>query len=412
MARRDHPLGVIRSGQFRLYWMAGFVTFTAFAMQTLTRGWMMERLTSSPFLVAMVVAGMMLPMLFLSLFGGVLADRLDRRKVIVAADISTFAGFAVVTLLALMDVLAPWHLIAISFWNGIGFALAMPARQTIVGGLVHREQLRTAVGLSMTTYSTSQIVGASIAGFLIAKAGPDWALGVSAAMMLPAIVAYSILHRPRRVSAATRREPMMTTLKSGLAFTFDSTALRTMMVGALIVTFTIGPVQALMPIFAAKVLNVGPAALGNLVLAAGFGSLVGSLGIVTLAGGFDQRKVAIATGVIAALTLTAFAASSWFPLSIVLITLTSMAMTAFMVNNMTGVQMLVPDGMRGRVLSLRFLVIGMQPVGGMAVGALAEVYGAQVAVAGFAIAGAVLLVSVHVLRTLQERREATAAVGG
>ena len=385
--------------------MAGFVSFTAFAMQTLTRGWLMERMTSSPFLVAMVVAGMMLPMLFLSLFGGVLADRLDRRKVIVAADVSTFAGFAVVTLLALMDVLAPWHLIAISFWNGAGFALAMPARQTIVGGLVHREQLRTAVGLSMTTYSTSQIVGASVAGFLIASSGPEWALSVSTAMLLPAIFAYSILHRPRRVSSANPREPMMTTLKSGLAFSFASPALRTMMVGALIVTFTIGPVQALMPIFAAKVLNVGPAALGNLVLAAGCGSLAGSLGIVTLGGRYDQRKVAIATGVIAALTLTAFAASSWYPASIVLITLTSMSMTAFMVNNMTGVQMLVPDGMRGRVLSLRFLVIGMQPVGGMVVGGLAEVYGAQVAVAAFALAGASLLIGVHVLRTLHERRE-------
>ena len=103
--RRDHPLGVIRSGQFRMYWTAGFLTFTAFSMQMLTRGWLMEQLTGSPFLVALVVAGMMLPMLFLSLFGGVLADRLDRRKIIVAADISTFAGFVVVTLLAVFDVL-------------------------------------------------------------------------------------------------------------------------------------------------------------------------------------------------------------------------------------------------------------------------------------------------------------------
>ena len=403
--RRDHPLGVIRSGQFRMYWTAGFLTFTAFSMQMLTRGWLMEQLTGSPFLVALVVAGMMLPMLFLSLFGGVLADRLDRRKIIVASDISTFAGFVVVTLLAVFDVLAPWHLIAISFWNGAGFALAMPARQTLVGGLVHREQLRTAVGLSMTTYSTAQIVGASAAGFLIAKSGPDWALGVSAAMILPAIFAYSALHRPRGMSSTNRREPMLTTLKSGLAFTFASPALRTMMVGALIVMFTIGPFQALMPIFAAKVLDVGPAALGNLVLAAGCGSLAGSLGIVTLGGRFDQRKIAIASGVIAALTLTAFAASSWFPISIVLITLTSMAMTAFMVNNMTGVQMEVPDSVRGRVLSLRFLVIGMQPVGGLLVGALAEVYGAQVAVAVFALAGAGMLLGVHLLRTLHERRE-------
>ena len=167
-----------------------------------------------------------------------------------------------------------------------------------------------------------------------------------------------------------------------------------------------------MPIFAAKVLDVGPAALGNLVLAAGCGSLVGSLAVVAFGPRFDQRKIAIASGVIAALTLTAFAASSWFPVSVVLITLTSMAMTAFMVNNMTGVQMEVPDSMRGRVLSLRFLVIGMQPVGGLLVGALAEVYGAQVAVAAFALAGAGMLLGLHLLRTLHERRESAEPASG
>ena len=317
-----------------MYWLAGFLAFTAYSMQMLTRGWLMEQLTGSPFLVALVPAGMILPMLFLSLFGGVLADRLDMRKVVVASDISTFAGYVAVTLLAVFEVLAPWQLIAISIWNGVGLALAMPARQVLINGLVRRDQLRTAVGLSITTYSAAQIVGAPLAGVLIAGAGPEWALGASAFMMLPAILLYSGIHRPRRGPATDRRLSLTTTLKIGLTFTFASPALRTMMIGALIVTFAMGPFEALMPIFAADVLNVGPAALGNLVLAAGVGSLAGSLGVVTFGPGFDQRKIAIASGLITALTVTGFAASSWFPVSIVLAALAAMAMTAFMVNKL------------------------------------------------------------------------------
>ena len=395
-----------------MYWLAGFLAFTAYSMQMLTRGWLMEQLTGSPFLVALVPAGMMLPMLFLSLFGGVLADRLDIRKVVVASDISTFAGYVVVTLLAVFEVLAPWQLIAISIWNGVGLALAMPSRQVLINGLVRRDQLRTAVGLSITTYSAAQIVGAPLAGVLIAGTGPEWALGASALMMLPAILLYSGIRRPRREPVADRRLSLTTTLKIGLTFTFASPALRTMMIGALIVTFAMGPFEALMPIFAADVLNVGPAALGNLVLAAGVGSLAGSLGVVTFGPGFDQRKIAIASGLITALTVTGFAASSWFPVSVVLAALAAMAMTAFMVNNLTGIHVEAPDAVRGRVLSVRFLVVGSQPVGGLLVGGLAEIYGAQIAVAALALAGAGLLLGVHLLRAHAEKGDSAEPTGG
>ena len=395
-----------------MYWLAGFLAFTAYSMQMLTRGWLMEQLTGSPFLVALVPASMMLPMLFLSLFGGVLADRLDMRKVVVASDISTFAGYVAVTLLAVFEVLAPWQLIAISIWNGVGLALAMPSRQVLINGLVRRDQLRTAVGLSITTYSAAQIVGAPLAGILIAGTGPEWALGASAFMMLPAIFLYSGIHRPRRGPATDSRLSLTTTLKIGLTFTFASPALRTMMIGALIVTFAMGPFEALMPIFAADVLNVGPAALGNLVLAAGVGSLAGSLGVVTFGPGFDQRKIAIASGLITALTVTGFAASSWFPVSVVLAALAAMAMTAFMVNNLTGIHVEAPDAVRGRVLSVRFLVVGSQPVGGLLVGGLAEIYGAQIAVAALALAGAGLLLGVHLLRAHAERGDSAEPMGG
>ncbi len=369
----------------------------------LTRGWLVEDMTGSPFLVSMVMAAMMLPMLFLSLFGGVLADRFARHKVVAVGDFSTLAGFAVLFLLVMLDMLNAWQVIAVSFWNGIGFALSMPARQTLAGGLVHREQLRTAVGLSMTTYSTSQIVGASVAGIMIAQLGAEWTLGISTLLLVPAILAYGTLRPHRHGASVDRKTSAIANLKSGVKFTFASPALRTMMIGALIVTITIGPFQALMPVFAAEVLKVGPAALGNLVLAAGCGSLTGSLVVIAFGTRFGQRKTAIFSGVIAALALAGFASSSLYLASVALVAVTSMAMTAFMVNNMTGVQMESPDEVRGRVLSLRFLLIGFQPIGAVGLGALSEVYGAQVAVASFALAGAVMLLAAHVLRHASER---------
>ena len=191
--RRGHPLGVLRNSQYRRYWVAGFASFTGFNMQMLIRGWMMYDLTQSPLLVTMVTAAMMMPMLFLSLIGGALADRFDRKKITMISDVIMLSSFAVLFGVSAAGIMAPWHIIAVSVVNGIAFSLAVSSRQALISGLVHREQMRTAVGLSATTYNSAQIIGPAIGGAMLPLLGSTWALGVSTVVVIPAIFLYTTL---------------------------------------------------------------------------------------------------------------------------------------------------------------------------------------------------------------------------
>jgi MFS family permease len=358
-------------------------------MQMLIRGWMMYDLTQSPLMVTMVTAAMMLPMLFLSLIGGALADRVDRKLITIASDITLLGSFIALFAISVAGVMAPWHIITISVINGIAFSLAVSARQAMVSGLVHREQMRTAVGLSATTYNSAQIIGPAIAGVMIPLLGVTWALAVSAIVVVPAPFLYSSLKPAKHRSVNSATGSVIENVKAGLAYTFQSSSLRFLMLGAMVMILTVGPFQSLMPVFAEDILKVGAGGLGVLMLAAGIGALIGSIGVVIIGESVGHQKLEFIFGVLGALTLVAFALSPWYALSIILVAITAFATTSFMVVNMTVIQVSTPDYIRGRVVSIRFLVIGLMPFGALSMGAGAESFGAPTAVAIVAGIGAV-----------------------
>ncbi|MDG0867814.1 MFS transporter [Candidatus Lucifugimonas marina] len=387
--RRGHPLGVLRNSQYRRYWAAGFATFTGFNMQMLIRGWMMYELTQSPFMVTMVTAAMMMPMLFLSLVGGALADRVDRKMITMASDVTLLASFIALFGISAAGIMAPWHIIAISVVNGIAFSMAVSARQALISGLVHREQMRTAVGLSATTYNSAQIIGPAIGGVMLPIVGATWALAVSAIVVVPAIVLYSSLKPVHHASANDAQGSIVENVKAGLAYAFQNSTLRFLMLGAMVMILTVGPFQSLMPVFAEDVLHVGAGGLGVLMLAAGVGALVGSISVVAIGESVGHQKLELIFGLLGAAALAGFALSPWYALSIPLVTVTAFATTGFMVVNMTVVQISTPDYIRGRVVSVRFLVIGLMPFGALSMGGAAESLGAPTAVAIIAVIGAI-----------------------
>ena len=371
----------------------------------LIRGWMMYELTESPLMVAMVPATMMMPMLLLSLFGGVLADRLDRKMITLAADGTLLASFLALFAISAAGIIAPWHIIALSVINGITFSLAVSARQSLVSGLVHREQMRTAVGLSATTYNSAQIVGPAIAGIMLSIIGTTWTLGVSAILVIPALVLYSSLNPIHHTSVNDASGSITDNIKAGLSYVFEHSTLRFLMLGAIVMILTVGPFQSLMPVFAEEVLNVGAGGLGVLMLAAGVGSLAGSLTVVAIGEKVSHQKLELAFGLLASVTLIGFALSSWYPLSISLVTITAFAATSYMVVNMTVVQVYCPDYIRGRVVSIRFLVIGLMPFGALSMGAAAEALNAPIAVALIAVIGAVGFAAVQLVSRIFTKAE-------
>lgn len=331
---------------------------------------------------------MMMPMLFLSLVGGALADRFDRKKITMISDVIMLSSFAVLLGVSAAGIMAPWHIIAVSVVNGIAFSLAVSSRQALISGLVHREQMRTAVGLSATTYNSAQIIGPAIGGAMLPLLGSTWALGVSTVVVLPAIFLYTTLKPTKHSSVNDAKGSILENVKAGLAYSLQNSTLRFLMLGAMVMILTVGPFQSLMPVFAEDVLGVGAAGLGVLMLAAGFGALFGSISVVMIGESIAHQKLELSFGLLAAAALTAFALSPFFALSILLVMITAFATTGFMVVNMTVVQIMTPDYMRGRVVSVRFLVIGLMPFGALSMGGAAESMGAPMAVAIIAGVGA------------------------
>lgn len=366
-------------------------------MQMLIRGWMMYDLTSSPLMVTMVTAAMMMPMLFLSLVGGALADRVDRKMITLVSDVTLLASFIALFAISAAGAMAPWHIIAISVINGIAFSMAISARQALISGLVHREQLRTAIGLSATTYNTAQIIGPAIGGAILPFLGPTWALGVSALVVLPALFLYASLKPVHHPNSLHAQGSIIENIRAGLSYAYSNSTLRFLMLGTMVMILTVGPFQSLMPVFAEDVLNVGAGGLSVLLLFAGVGALAGSLSVVIIDDKIDHQKLELVFGLLASASLAAFALSPWFALSILLVSVTAFAATGFMVVNMTVVQVMSPDYIRGRVVSVRFLVIGLMPFGAITTGVLAETHGAPIAVAVVAAVGALGFAGVQIV---------------
>jgi Na+/melibiose symporter-like transporter len=248
--------------------------------------------------------------------------------------------------------------------------------------------MRTAVGLSATTYNSAQIIGPAIGGAMLPLLGSTWALGVSTVVVLPAIFLYTTLKPTKHSSVNDAKGSILENVKAGLAYSLQNSTLRFLMLGAMVMILTVGPFQSLMPVFAEDVLGVGAAGLGVLMLAAGFGALFGSISVVMIGESIAHQKLELSFGLLAAAALTAFALSPFFALSILLVMITAFATTGFMVVNMTVVQIMTPDYMRGRVVSVRFLVIGLMPFGALSMGGAAESVGAPMAVAIIAGVGA------------------------
>ena len=276
------------------------------------------------------------------------------------------------------------------------------ARQALVAGLVHREQLRTAVGLSALTFNTGQIIGPAVAGGLLTGLGPEWALAAGMFLVIPSLFLYSSLkpaHQPVRSDSSGS---MLENLRTGVRHAVNDPTIRLLLIGAFIMVFTVGPFQSLMPVFAEDVLAVGAGGLSILLLAAGAGALLGSIVVISIGDRIPHRKIELFFGLLGTIALAGFAFSPWFGVSVALIALTGFAQTSFMVTNMTVVQVVTPDKLRGRVVSVRFLVIGMMPIGAAATGAVAEATGAPLAVGVLALVGLGLFTAVQIAGRLRQ----------
>ena len=377
------PLRAFAYPQFRLLWGASLLSIVSFFMLLIARGWLVLNMTDSPFLVTAVNAVPMIPLALVAPFGGVVADRVNRRLILIVGESANLLIVAALALLVITDLVEVWHVFLLSFFHGALFALVMPARMAVVPDLMSPRDLASGVALFTTIFSTAQLAGPAPAGYLINAFGMGAAFLVAALMLLPAIGVLLLLRIPGHAAegAGAMQESVMASVLGGLAYVRRQPFIfGLILLGVVFAVFGM-PYQAILPVFARDVLDSGADGLGLLGLAVGVGALSGSITVASFSSVRQIRFLMIGGGLGFGVLIVFFALSNLFWLSFGLTVVLGFMMQVSLTSNFTLVQLASPGYVRGRVLSIRMLAVGVGPVGMFLLGIGAEQIGPPTALA-------------------------------
>jgi MFS family permease len=398
----------MRHRNYRLYWFGQIGSLVGAWMQSVAQPWLVLELGGSPLQLGAVLALMFAPSMFLAPIGGVLADRVDKRRVLMIVNAVAMLQAALLFGLAATGLVEIWHVYLLALLAGLVNAVEMPVRQSFAAELVPPDDLVNAIALNSTSFNLSRVIGPAIAGLTIAAFGVAINFGINAVSYLSVLVGLWMLDGSalRRVTRPDRFPSIRSSLAEGVRYAVATpTVLWPLVLLGGMATFAMN-FQTLLPLFTRDVLNLDSGGYGALFAAMGAGSLVGSL---VLAFATSQRPMlALILGGGAAFLVLELALGlvrsplAAFPL-VAGIGFASMLMVNTI--NVT-IQNSVPDVLRGRVMSLYVTVFaGTAPIGGLLAGALAQGFGAAFALSlGAILAVGVLALVAWQLRTVRMPR--------
>lgn len=385
--RRSGALRSLRHRDFALFWFGLLVSSIGSWMQNLAQGWLVYELTHRKDYLGFVGAAGTLPVLFLTLPSGVIADRFNKRRITIITQTLLAAQALALAILAYYEIVRPWHVLLLASFAGLANALDVPARQAMTIELVGRDDLLNAVALNSSAFNGARIVGPSIAGILIAAgtgspvSKPALCFLINSISYLAVIVSLLII-RPKPVKGSSRTEPMLAQIREGIAF-----ARRNVLIRSLLVLTGFASVFALqyptvLPAFAKDVLKVDSRGLGAMMSAAGLGALSAAIFVAALGHLFKPKAMVTLGSILAPSGILALSASHNFVMSIGCLVVIGFGMMLFLAVSNTIVQVASPDELRGRMLSLRTLVfMGLTPLGALQIGTVAQHMGVQTSMA-------------------------------
>ncbi len=394
----------LRHREYRLLWFGSLFSSAALWIQQTTINWLTYQVTGSAFMLGAVNGIRSLPLLFLAPFGGLAADRLDKKKLMFVTQMFLMAVTAAFATVVLLDYAAVWNIILFSVLTGIGWALNMPVRQAIVPKLVPREDLQNAIALNAAGFNITRVVGPSIGGLLIATVGMWGNFYIQTVMYLGVAAMVWQLQIVDDRDQRANKKGVGGSLLEGARYVWKNKGLRLQMTVALLPVLLALPYITLMPVIARDELDVKARGFGFLMSAPGIGAVTGTL-LVASMGNIQRRGLLIFLCLIGlGNSLIAVALSNHYSVTFSLLILAGAFQMVYMSQNQTMLQLKTPDEFRGRVMGIFMLNQGLMPLGSIAAGVLAEYQGAPFAIAAMGIALVVL--SVIALATLKTMREA------
>jgi MFS family permease len=371
----------LRYRNFQLFFSGQLISLIGTWMQTVAQSWLVYRMTGSSLLLGVVSFAGQIPVFPLAPIGGMVADRWNRRKVVIATQTASMILAFILAILTLTNRVTVWEIIVLAALLGVVNAFDIPARQSFLVELVGREDLMNAIALNSSMFNGARIIGPAIAGILVATIGEGWCFFANGASYIAVIAGLFLMRLPHK-----KIERELTTafehIAEGFRFVRDTAPIRALLLLLGVVSLVGMPYSVLMPVFAAKILHGDARTLGVLGSAAGIGALVGAL---TLAGRTKVqglgRWVAVACGAFGA-SLILFSFSHIYILSILCLVPVGFSLMTQMSSTNTLIQSMVPDRLRGRTMAIySMMFMGMAPLGALLAGVIANRIGAPWTVA-------------------------------
>lgn len=363
---------------FRLFWSGQLVSVVGTWMQSVAQGWLMHRLTASAFMLGLLGFAQFLPVLLFSLWAGVIIDRVDKRRLIIATQSLALLQAALLATVVSLGMVEPWMVIVLALVFGTVNAFDLPARQSFIVEMVGKEDLPNAIALNSAAFNSARIIGPMVAGLVLAAYGEAVCFWINAISYLAVI--FSLWRLDLRPSAAAGGRFGLSTFREGLDYALGVRQLRNLLV---LLGFTSGlgfQYMVLLPVYAREILHTDAKGYGLMVSAFGLGSLLAAV-LMTRKHERRQLRKNLLIGLgTAGCGMFGFAWSRYLPLALAMGFAAGFGLILYVISTNTLVQLTTEDRFRGRVMSFyTFMFLGTAPIGALVSGSIAQAAGAPVA---------------------------------
>lgn len=367
--------------EFRLLWIGAFTSTVGTWMQTVAQGWVVLQMTNSALLLG--VDGFLStgPMLIFSLFGGAMADRIERRKIMLLSQYLQMAFAFILALLIYFGDVQVWHIFVLSFLTGSAQSFSGPAYISLLPLLVKREDVPNAIAMNSMQFNLARVIGPLLAGLALTMWGAAVCFAVNGLSFLAVIIALQFIKTPQ-VTPTSEQGGILAEMKAGFRFVAERRKLLKLTFLAFIGTFLGMPIVTFLPVVAKSIFNLGANGYAWMMTTYGLGSVTGALVIAATAHLARKGRIALYLQLMFACLLVAFAVSRSLPVSLVIAFFAGTCIVGVISLYSSLVQLTTSDAMRGRVMSIFMLAFrGGMPLGNLIAGFVAHRWSISTALA-------------------------------
>jgi MFS family permease len=377
--RLGRTFSALRYRDYRLVWFGAFMSTTGTWMQTVAQAWVVYSLTGSALLLGFDAFLSTGPMLIFSLFGGVIADRMERRKIMLASQYLQMSFAFVLAFLLWTQTVKIWHIFLLSFLTGSAQSFSGPAYASLLPLLVKREDVPNAIAMNSMQFNLARVIGPVLGGLALTAWGPSACFAVNGLSFVAVIIAYLIIRTPI-IRGSGETKGMMEEMREGFRFVISRRTLLLLTFLSFAGTFLGMPIITFLPVVAKVIFAAGPKAYTYLLSAYGVGSVIGALFVAASGHAPKKGRLALMLQLAFATLLVAFALSRAFPLSLLIAFGAGACIVGVISLYSSLVQLATTDSMRGRVMSIFMLAFrGGMPLGNLLAGFVAQRWSITVA---------------------------------